>query len=394
MLFSERTAWNVEEIEYAAALHHARGERQLIDLAVSNPSRCGFAWSPEALLSPLQNPASLVYAPEPFGLLSAREAVSTYYRDHGALVPPEQICLTTSTSEAYGMLFQLLCDPGDEILIARPSYPLFQLLARLHDVTLREYPLFYDPAYRAGREGEASSGWFIDMVGLEEQLSERTRAVIVVHPNNPTGHFVADPERLALEQFCARHGLALIADEVFLDFALSGVCPQSFAAGENPVLTFVLSGISKVCALPQMKLSWLAAKGPTTDLITALARLDIIADTYLSLSAPAQLALPSWLRSRGEVQQAIGERLRSNLGLLDRRLGGSMATRLGLEGGWTVVVRVPREVNGQPFAFACLERGLIVQPGELYGLAPGRIVMSLLTPTDTWVEGLALLPVD
>ena len=394
MPFSERTAWDPEESEYAAALRSARATRRLVDLTVSNPTRCGFAYDSEMLLAPLRATDSLQYNPLPFGLPTAREAVAAYYRDHGANVPPEHVCLTTSTSEAYGFLFQLLCDPGDEVLIARPSYPLFDFLARLHDVRLREYPLFYDPGHHANSSEPRQGAWSIDLTALEESLTARTRAILVVHPNNPTGNFVSGPERFALERLCAKHGVALIVDEVFLDYALPGTQPHSFVAGESPALCFVLSGVSKVCALPQMKLSWIAARGPEPVLREALGRLEIIADTYLSLNAPVQHALPAWLAQRASIQQQIRERMVANLAVLDRRLERSMATRLPLEGGWTAILRVPREVDGREFALLCLERGVIVQPGELYGLPAGRIVLSLLTPADVWAEGLALLPVD
>ena len=193
------------------------------------------------------------YAAEPLGTLAAREAVRSYYRDAGADVAIERLCLTTSTSEAYSFLFRLLCDPGDEVLIARPSYPLFDYIARLDDVRLREYPLLYDPN---------GAGWAIDLHALEATISAKTRAIVVVHPNNPTGNFASELEREALAQLCAEHGLALIVDEVFLDYALPEAGHRSFAAGDMPALCFVLSGISKVCGLPQMKASWIAACGP------------------------------------------------------------------------------------------------------------------------------------
>lgn len=398
MRFSERTAWSDEESEYAEALRSLRQSQRLIDLTASNPTRCGFVWSADALLRPFESTEALHYTPVPFGLPAARTAVSAYYRDHGADVPAEHICLTTSTSEAYSFLFQLLCDPGDEVLIARPSYPLFDFLARLHDVLLREYPLFYDPGHEASsspdRATAAQGAWSIDLEALQEQVTARTRAVLLVHPNNPTGHFVSAAERSALEQMCAEHGLALIVDEVFLDYALPGVHPRSFTVGDSPALCFVLSGISKVCALPQMKLSWIAARGPDAEVRDALGRMEIIADTYLSLNAPAQVALPAWLRDRAEVQHAIRDRIHSNLALLDRRLEGSTATRLALEGGWTAVLRVPRHVAGEEFALACLQRGVVVQSGERYGLPAGRVVLSLLTSMSDWAEGIALLPVD
>jgi aspartate/methionine/tyrosine aminotransferase len=392
MRFSARTAWELGENALAAKLRErrARGE-EVLDLTASNPTACGFVYEPEVLLSPLAVPAALEYEPEPFGLERARAAVAEYYRDHDAQVPVEQICLTTSTSEAYSYLFRLLCDPGDEVLIARPSYPLFDFIARLDSVVLREYPLHYDP----GASAASAHAWTIDFEALRAQISERTRAVVLVHPNNPTGNYASDSEREQLETLCAQHGLALIVDEVFLDYAIpSDAKSRSFASGEGPALCFVLSGLSKVCALPQMKLSWIAARGPAATLSDALARLDVVADTYLSVNTPTQAALPSWLSGRDGLQEQIRERVRRNLAALDARLRGTHADRLALEGGWTAVLRVPREVEGQPFAEAALDRGVLVQPGEFYGLPEGRAVVSLLSLPEVWDHGLKLLPID
>jgi aspartate/methionine/tyrosine aminotransferase len=261
----------------------------------------------------------------------------------------------------------------------------------LDSVVLREYPLHYDP----GASAASAHAWTIDFEALRAQISERTRAVVLVHPNNPTGNYASDSEREQLETLCAQHGLALIVDEVFLDYAIpSDAKSRSFASGEGPALCFVLSGLSKVCALPQMKLSWIAARGPAATLSDALARLDVVADTYLSVNTPTQAALPSWLSGRDGLQEQIRERVRRNLAALDARLRGTHADRLALEGGWTAVLRVPREVEGQPFAEAALDRGVLVQPGEFYGLPEGRAVVSLLSLPEVWDHGLKLLPID
>jgi aspartate/methionine/tyrosine aminotransferase len=410
MAFSERTAWNLAENDFATALRSARQQgTDLLDLTVSNPTACGFDY-PSDLLAPLANPSAALYTPEPFGMAPARSAVAAYYRDHGAEVPIDRICLTTSTSEAYSYLFRLLCDPGDEVLVARPSYPLFDFIARLDNVTLREYPLLYDPHY----------GWLIDLHALEAAITPRTRAIILVHPNNPTGSFASQAEREALQHLCLRHNLALIVDEVFLDYALGseaglnplpnykigleagfsqlsnpaltrGFSPGTFAAADAPCLTFVLSGLSKVCALPQMKLSWIVASGPSALCDEALSRLEVIADTFLSINAPTQFALPQWLSQRAHIQQQVLARMSHNLTILDTRLANSSSERLILQGGWTVILRVPRTVDDVPFAHAALASGVIVQPGDFYGLPDGRIVLSLLTPPDTWSSGLALM---
>jgi aspartate/methionine/tyrosine aminotransferase len=381
MIFSRRTAWDLTENALTAALraHHAAG-RPLIDLTVANPTRCGFTYHAD-LLAPLADPAALHYDPDPLGMISARQAVSAYYAGLGANVPPGRICLTTSTTEAYSFLFRLLCDPGDEVLVARPSYPLFDFIARLDDILLREYPLFYD-----------GHTWSIDLHALQAAITPRTRAILLVHPNNPTGHFASAAERQALEQICAARGLSLIVDEVFLDYALGPTSAPSFTTGSPACLTFVLSGISKLCALPQMKASWLAACGPGPLVHAAMARLELIADTFLSMNAPTQLALPAWLAARHQIQSQLLDRLRTNLDTLDRHLAARATQRLALQAGWTVVLRVPR--NHADFALAALQRGVLVQPGTFYGLPEGRAVLSLLTPPDHWQPGLDLLPLD
>jgi len=386
MHFSNRTNWELGQNEFAAAIEAAKSSGcELLDLTVSNPTVCGFEYAAADLLAPLSEPAAMQYAAEPLGRLAAREAVRSYYRDAGADVAVDRLCLTTSTSEAYSFLFRLVCDAGDEVLIARPSYPLFDYIARLDDVELREYPLLYDPH---------GAGWVVDLHALEGAISAKTRAIVVVHPNNPTGNFASEVERAALAQLCAERGIALIVDEVFLDYALAGAEHRSFAAGEMPALCFVLSGISKVCGLPQMKTSWIATSGPDELVIAAMARLEVIADTFLSMNAPVQQALPHWLANRGGVQSQIRERMRMNLAVLDARVRGSSAQMLAMQGGWTVVLRVPREIGGKRFSFAALEHGVIVQPGEFYGLPEGRVVLSLLTPPKIWREGLAKLPMD
>jgi aspartate/methionine/tyrosine aminotransferase len=392
MRFSARTGWELGENALTAKLRErrARGE-DVLDLTASNPTACGFVYEPEALLSPLVAPAALDYDPQPLGLERARSAVSQYYRDHGADVPVEHICLTTSTSEAYSYLFRLLCDPGDEVLIARPSYPLFDFIARLDSVVLREYPLQYDP----GASAASAHVWTIDFEALRAVINERTRAIVVVHPNNPTGNYASDSEHEELERLCAKHELALIVDEVFLDYAIrSDAGLKTFASGDGPALCFVLSGLSKVCALPQMKLSWIAARGPENALRDAIARLEVVADTFLSVNAPTQAALPEWLNGRNRLQDQIRERVQRNLAALDARLRGTHADRLALEGGWTAVLRIPRDVEGQPFAEAALDRGVLVQPGEFYGLPDGRAVVSLLSLPEVWDRGLKLLPID
>ena len=390
MNFSDRTRWNLTENDLTTAVRDARASgRAFFDLTVSNPTQSGFAYDEAKLLTPLSNTAALHYEPYPLGMTTAREAVAAYYRDAGAAIPIDRLCLTTSTSEAYSFLFRLLCNPGDEVLVARPSYPLFDFIAQLDDVQLREYPLVYDP----NTDASSGLGWAIDLHALNAAVTGKTRAIIVVHPNNPTGNFASQLERTALESFCAGHDLALIVDEVFLDYPL-GATHRSFAAGEAACLTFVLSGISKVCGLPQMKASWIAACGPPSLVGAAMQRIEIIADTFLSMNAPVQHALPDWLAARHPLQQQIRQRMSENLALLDERLRGTAAQRFAMQGGWTAVLRVPRTVDGKEFVHAALDRGVLIQPGEFYGLDDGRAVLSLLTPPEIWAAGLKRLPID
>ncbi|HEU5341723.1 pyridoxal phosphate-dependent aminotransferase [Edaphobacter sp.] len=372
--FSARTGWDVRESAFAAAVREARAAgRPLIDLTVSNPTVCDFRYDAEELLPPLVDPAALAYDPDPLGLRSAREAVAQYYRGHDAAVNAGELVLTTSTSEGYGFLFRLLCDAGDDVLVGQPSYPLFDFLADLEDVKLRPYPLFYD------------YGWHIDFAALEASIGPRTRAVVVVHPNNPTGHATGAAERARLERLCAEHGLALIVDEVFLDYPLEAEAAlESFARGPHPVLTFVLSGMSKIAGLPQMKAAWIAALGPEGARRQALDRLEVIADTFLSMNAPVQLALPAWLAGRRAVQAQILQRVRRNLTAAQ----ASAVEVLRAEAGWCAILRLPQ--TGPDAAGELLRQAdVVVHPGSFYGIAEaGRVVVSLLGPEAEFREGM------
>ncbi len=389
MNFSKRTNWNLAENELTAAIRQRRAAgRELFDLTLSNPTHCGFD-DAAALLAPLHNPKALEYEPDPLGMITAREAVARYYSDAGASVPLDRICLTTSTSEAYSFLFRLLCNPGDEVLVASPSYPLFDYIAQLDDAQRRQYPLLYDP----NADLATGQGWYLDLHALELSITARTRAIVLVHPNNPTGNFASPHERALLEALCAAHNLALIVDEVFLDYALAAPQP-SFATSESHCLIFVLSGISKICGLPQMKASWIAACGPSLLVQEAMQRIEIIADTFLSMNAPVQHALPAWLAARHALQQQIRERTRVNLAFLDNHLKGTLIQRLAIQAGWTAVLRVPRTVEGREFVSAALDHGVLVQPGDFYSLGDARVVVSLLTTPEIWAEGLQRLPTD
>lgn len=377
--FSGRTAWDLSETELARAVRERRAAGlPLVDLTASNPTRCGFEYDGAEILAGLARPEALVYEADPHGMLRAREAVCGYYAALGARVETKNLFLTPSTSEAYSYLFRLLCDPGDEVLIAQPSYPLFDFLAQLDGVRLVPFPLFYD------------YGWHLDAETLRRAITPRTRAIAVVHPNNPTGHFTKAAERRELEAICAERGLALIVDEVFLDYGLGAKAEPSFASGEHPALTFVLSGLSKIAALPQMKAAWIAAFGPEADLREVLARLEVIADTFLSINAPVQCALPEWLEGRWAIQEQIRERLRQNLAALDRELEGSSVSRLEVEAGWYAVLRVPAIEPDEALAARLVrEHGVEVHPGSFFGFpGSGWVVLSLLTLEREFSRGI------
>jgi len=378
MPFSHRTNWNTEESELARA-HRERlaAGLPIADLTASNPTRCGFAY-PATLLSALADPRVLHYDPQPKGLLSAREAVCSYYRAHAVELTPEQIVLTTSTSEAYSFLFRLLCDPGDEILIPQPSYPLFDFLAALDDVRLRAAPLVYE------------NGWQIDAEGVRRAVTPQTQAIVIVHPNNPTGHFTKPWEAEQLARLCREFRLSLIVDEVFLDYGF-GAEAGSFAAGLEGVPVYVVSGLSKIAALPQMKAAWIATTGPERE--QALERLEVIADTFLSMNAPVQLAMPAWLEGREAIQAQIRSRVAANLAVLDQAIGTVEAVqRLAVEGGWYAVLRIPAIAPDEQTVLALLERGVWVHPGYFFGMPEsGWLVVSLLAAEAEFSNGVATL---
>ena len=375
-MFSRRTDWKLTPNRFTQAQHqlHAAG-REVLDLSISNPTRVGLHYDHEAILQSLTNPAALDYAPQPKGLLRARQAVADYYNQQ---VDPESLLLTTSTSEGYSFVFRLLSNPDDEVLVPKPSYPLFEFLADLQDVKLISYPLLYD------------HGWQIDFPSLEKTVSPRTRAIVLVHPNNPTGSFVSEAERAALNDFCRQHELAIVVDEVFLDYAHDGISRPSFASNKD-ILTFTLSGISKISALPQMKLAWIAASGPAAQLQPALSRLEIIADTYLSLNAPIQLAAPALLDQRKQIQPQLLDRVRANLAELDCQLARQKACqRLAVEGGWYAVLRIPATQSDEDLAIDLLHKAsILVHPGHFYDFPrDGYLILSLITHPDQFHEGI------
>jgi alanine-synthesizing transaminase len=381
-VFADRTNWNLKAnpLSEALARHRAAG-KPLLDLTISNPTECGFDYDSRAILEALANPASLAYDPGPRGLLGARQAVAAYYEARGAEVPADSIILATSTSEAYTFVFRALCNPGDEILIPEPSYPLFAFLADIQDVKLVRYPLDYD------------YGWQINFHALQQGITARTRGVIVVHPNNPTGHFTKPHELEKLNEICAARSLAIVADEVFLDFALQANAPFSFAQN-TAGLTFTMSGLSKISGLPQMKAAWLVTSGPEQLESEALARLEIIADTYLSMNAPVQWAIPTFLEQRHPFQKQLLERAQKNLAELDRQLATQPAcARRAVEAGWYAVLRVPATRSDEDLAIDLLaQQNIYVHPGHFYDFpSEGFLILSLIAREAEFAAGVKLL---
>ena len=337
---------------------------KLLDLTESNPTRAGISYPP-GVFEALSDPRVLRYEPAAFGLADAREAVAAAYGTH-----PERVVMTASTSEAYSWLFKLLCDPGDEVLIPRPSYPLFDHLAALESVQVRQYGLFFD------------HGWFIDFHTVEKSLNERTRAIVLVNPNNPTGHFIRRHECDALLSLASRQGIALISDEVFREYEIAAA-PDSVRTldGSREGLVFTLNGLSKTAGLPQMKLAWMAVSGGDRLVSEAMTRLEIIADAYLSAGTPIQCALPKLLDLRHSIQGEIRARLWRNLATV----ASSRLRFYPVEGGWTAVL------NGMPDAVDLLrERNVLVQPGYFYDFEnPGHAVVSLLTKPHVFSAGIS-----
>jgi alanine-synthesizing transaminase len=379
-MFSRRTDWGLKPNRFTEAHRELQGAgREVLDLTVSNPTRAQLHYDAAAILGSLSRPEAMDYDPQPKGLLSARKAVADYYRElpQGVDLDPKSLVLTTSTSEGYSYVLRLLCNPGDEILVPKPSYPLFEFLADLQDVKLVPYLLLYD------------HGWQIDFPSLRNAVSSHSRAVVLVHPNNPTGSYVKASERESLNQFCGEHDLSLIVDEVFLDFAHARVEQSSFVSNQA-VLTFTLSGLSKISGLPQMKLAWLATSGPEQKVASALDRLEVIADTYLSLNAPIQFAAPTLLAQRRSIQPLLMDRVRTNLQELDRQLAAQKTCqRLDVEGGWYAVLRVPATQSDEDLAIEILRKAsVLVHPGHFYDFpSDGYLVLSLITPPQDFREG-------
>ncbi len=411
--FSSRFHWNLQSNPLNDLLEKKRRRgAAVLDLTESNLTAVGLDYPEQEILQALHQPPALRYQPHPRGLLVARQAVADYYRERREAVAVDQIHLTTSTSEGYGFLFKLLTDPGDNVLVPQPSYPLLEFLAGLEAIDLRPYALLY-------RE---SAGWEIDLDSLAAAINARTRAIVIVNPNNPTGSFVKRDELAALTALCKQRRLALIFDEVFFDYPLNppsrgdqGGCspleggprgvfpfevgtrwPQSGTTVAE-ILTFVLSGISKILGLPQMKLGWIAVNGPPQIRQSAQERLDLIADTYLSVSAPIQHALPQWLQLRSLLHQKISDRVASNLRWLIKILKNeSRLQLLNLEGGWYATLEIPNLDSEEQLVLSLLEKqNVLVHPGFFFDFPrEGFLVLSLLPAPGMFREGVNRLLVQ
>ncbi len=375
-MFSGRLAFT----EGVNALSLARDRRlraglPLTDLALSDPAAAGFTWPPSELAAALTRPGVERQEPDPRGLPSARGAVAAYYAARGASVAEDRIFLTASTSEGYAWIFKLLCAPGDEVLVPEPSYPLLEVLAALECVKLR--------TYRLVPEGD---GWRIDRATLN--AGPRTRAVVCVNPSNPLGALVGEADRGVLRDFARRHGLAVLCDEVFLDYPSAG--PAATWAGEQEVPLFVLSGLSKVALAPQLKAGWIVAAGPAAWALEACARLEHVADAFLSVSTPAQLALPWLLEAAGPLRLRVIERCAESERALSRWAADGGCRVLPRQAGWTAVVALPPGVDEERLLAAAIEEGVWAHPGFFYGMPEGgaHVVISLLTPPDRLERGL------
>ncbi|MBX5494818.1 MAG: pyridoxal phosphate-dependent aminotransferase [Bryobacteraceae bacterium] len=382
-MFSSRLAWDVRPNRLSEALARRRaGGAEIFDLTESNPTRAGLIHDANEILAAFDDPRILSYAPDPAGSPEARNAVAFYYANRNVRVDPGYVVLTTSTSESYSWLFKLLAGPGDRILAPSPSYPLFEFLASLESVTVTQYPLRYH-----GR-------WEVDFGALESLVDERTRAIVLVNPNNPTGSYLKRDEYERLTELCRENDLALICDEVFADYAF-GPDPRRLEtlAGAEEVLTFSLSGLSKVVGLPQMKLGWMVVSGPKSLRAEALERIELIADTYLSVGTPVMCAAPRLLDLAPRFQQRLMSRLHSNLGTLKESLARAPEIEvLYVEGGWYATLRVPRTRSEEEWALALLEQGVLVQPGYFYDFeSEAYLVLSLLTDPAVFAEGLGRL---
>lgn len=377
-MFSSRTALDLTPNPLSRVLADLRRRgTPLLDLTLSNPTIAGFHYPP-GLLAPLSVPSALTYEPSPFGHPAARAAVAAEYTRRGVVLDPARVALTASTSEAYSLLFKLLCDAGDEVLVPVPSYPLFEHLTALDGVRPVTYPLEYH-----GR-------WRIDLAALASAMTPKTRAVLLVSPNNPTGSCATAEEIERASDLCARHDCALISDEVFADYSFDPDRLVPSVAGSASVLAFALGGLSKSAGLPQVKLGWIAIAGPESRMPQAIARLEYVCDAYLSVSTPVQHGAPALIEAGAAVRAQIAARVRANRRALASLVADAPSIDLlEADGGWSAVLRVPATATEEQLALELLQRDhVIVHPGYFFDFATEAfIVVSLLPLEDEFLEG-------
>lgn len=369
--FSRRTQWNTSINSITQSFDQIKNSsKSFIDLTISNPTKAAFDY-PDRFYKELSKEENLIYDPLPGGTENAKQAVVEYYRQIGVSVSTNQILLTASTSEAYSFLFRLLAEPNDSILFPRPSYPLFSYLAEINDVHLVYYNLNYESKWVLGE--------------LNEEITDSFKAMCVVNPNNPTSSYIKANELRRINEYCRCHNLTLIADEVFYDYKLDSTDELISLANNDEVLTFVLGGLSKTLGLPQMKLSWILMNGPAKAVEEAKEKLEIIADTFLSVNTPVQNCLAQWLESRAKFQSQILERIKSNL-----QMAKSQLDCLTTEGGWYLNIKIDSKLDEEKFVLKLLEeKSVYVHPGFYYDYPDnGYLVLSLLTPSEQFSEGI------
>jgi hypothetical protein len=382
-MFSSRLNWSFATNRLSKMLEAKRAaSTHVLDLTESNPTQAGLEYPKEKILDAIAKPASLRYDPDPRGLLAARQAVADYYQSRGEVVSADSLHLTASTSEAYAFLFKLLANPGDEVLVPQPSYPLFDFLAALESVHVARYPVKYDEEF----------GWQINLEALGNIITTKTKAIILVNPNNPTGSFIKKNELAKLNELCTEHDLALIVDEVFSDYAYGDDARRVHSlVGNREALTFVLSGLSKICGLPQMKLGWIHVSGPDDLVAETRERLDFISDTYLSVSTPVQHAAAELLSLQQGMQRQIIERvLRNDKLLRTSSVEFPFCRVLRQEGGWYAILEITGEFSEEDFCLTLLEEdNVFLHPGYFFDfLKQGFLVFSLLTPPAIFEEGV------
>ncbi len=377
--YSKRLPWSFSPNHISGLLTEKRNAGiPILDLTVSNPTT-GLRYPHSAIKGALGDLRDLSYRPNPFGLDEARETISRYYQEQGCPVDASRIALTASTSEAYALLFKLLCDPGDEVLIPVPSYPLFEYLAALENVRTVPYSLRYD------------GSWFIDFERLRERISDRSRAIVVVNPNNPTGSFLKNWEREQLIELACERSLPIICDEVFMSYELGSEAQRvKTLANQEAVVSFSLNGLSKLAGMPQMKLAWLTINGPEHQRQTARERLEILLDTYLSVNTPVQLALPALFEIGAGIRSELLARINQNFDCARSVLKSSPVNVLHTEGGWSVLLQLPRNQNGEEWVAQLLQqKQTLLQPGFFFDM-PGEAyaVASLITEPDEFRAGI------